>query len=134
MNQEILDLLDKHPAFLATKGTCGNPRLRPIQSALYYEGKLYFCTSKEKNMYKHMQNHAGIEICAFDDKETWIRIRGEAKFVESSEVKSKMFAKYPLLKNIYESPNNSIFAVFYLEKMSVKIQNFSGREEVIKDS
>ena len=38
--------------YLATKGTCGNPRVRPISSYIVHNGKLYFGTSKNKNLYK----------------------------------------------------------------------------------
>lgn len=41
--QDIMDFLDNNaPAFLATRGTCGNPRVRPIQSPLLYEDKNLF--------------------------------------------------------------------------------------------
>ncbi|TLD81391.1 pyridoxamine 5'-phosphate oxidase [Helicobacter sp. MIT 11-5569] len=132
MTQEVLEFLDNHVGFLATKGTCGNPRVRPMQSPLYYEGKLYVCTSKKKGICKHIQNFSGIELSAFDGKETWIRIRAEAVFDEDIEVKKKMFEKYAVVREIYKSPDNPDFAVFYFKNPSVKIQSFSGRDEVIK--
>lgn len=132
MTQEILDFLDKNVGFLATKGTCGNPRVRPVQSPLYCKGKLYACTSKRKGMYKHMQNFAGIELSAFDGKDMWIRIRAKAVFDENREIKQKMLEKYPVVQAIYKSPDNPDFAVFYFDEPSIKIQSFSGRDEVIK--
>lgn len=134
MTQEILDFLDKNVGFLATKGTCGNPRVRPIQSPLFYQGKLYYCTSKTKGMVKHIQNFSNVELCAFDSKETWIRIRAEIVFEDNAAVKEAMFAKYPLVKEIYVSPTNPDFAVFYFKNPSIKIQSLSGREEMIKES
>ncbi|CAM2801105.1 pyridoxamine 5'-phosphate oxidase family protein [Helicobacter burdigaliensis] len=132
MTEEILDILDNNPSFLATKGTCGNPRVRPIQSALFKEGKLYYCTSKKKNLYKHMQNFSGIEISAFNGKDTWVRIRGEAKFSEDLEIKKAMFLKYPIVKEIYKDVENEEFGIFYVENPSIKIQDFSGRDEVLR--
>lgn len=134
MTQEVLDILDKNVGFLATKGTCGNPRVRPIQSPLFFQDKLYYCTSKTKGMVKHIQNFSNVELCAFDSKETWVRIRAEVVFEESAEVKEAMFAKYPLVKEIYASPTNPNFTVFYFKNPSIKIQSLSGREEVIKES
>ncbi|WP_104721441.1 pyridoxamine 5'-phosphate oxidase family protein [Helicobacter mesocricetorum] len=132
MTQEILDFLDKHPTFLATKGTCGNPRVRPMQFALFKNGRLYFCTAKFKGIYKHIQNFNNVEFSAFDNQATWIRIRGVAKFDEDLSVKEAMFEKYPVVKEIYKTPSNPDFAVFYLEEVSIKIQDFNGRDEVIK--
>ena len=133
MTQEVLDFLDKNVGFLATKGTCGNPRVRPMQSPLLFEGKLYSCTSKAKGIYKHIQNFANVELSAFDGKETWIRIRAKAVFEDNLKVKEAMFEKYEVVRNIYKTPENPEFAVFYFESPSVKIQSFSGRDEVIKE-
>lgn len=133
MTQEVLDFLDKNVGFLATKGTCGNPRVRPMQSPLFFEGKLYSCTSKAKGIYKHIQNFANVELCAFDGEETWIRIRAKAVFEDNLKVKEAMFKKYEVVRNIYKTPENPEFAVFYFENPSVKIQSFSGRDEVIKE-
>ena len=54
--------------YLATKGTCGNPRVRPISSYIVHNGKLYFGTSKNKNLYKHIEQHSvnGSSIPIFD--------------------------------------------------------------------
>ena len=133
MTQEVLDFLDKNVGFLATKGTCGNPRVRPMQSPLLFEGKLYSCTSKAKGIYKHIQNFANVELSAFDGKETWIRIRAKAVFEDNLKVKEAMFEKYEVVRNIYKTPENPEFAVFYFENPSGKIQSFSGRDEVIKE-
>ena len=48
--KEIAQFLDDNaPAFLATLGTCGNPRVRPIQSPLLVGDKIYFCTANTKD-------------------------------------------------------------------------------------
>lgn len=55
--KEIAQFLDDNaPAFLATLGTCGNPRVRPIQSPLLVGDKIYFCTANTKGLFKHIKN------------------------------------------------------------------------------
>ena len=50
--KDLVEFLDNNPpAFLATLGTCGNPRIRPIQSPLLWEDKIYFCTSNTKKSF-----------------------------------------------------------------------------------
>lgn len=134
MTQEVLEFLDKNVGFLATKGTCGNPRVRPIQSPLFYGGKLYSCTSNKKGLFKHIQSFPNVELCAYDNVGTWIRIRAEIVFEDNLAVKEAMFAKYPLVKQIYQTPQNTEFEVFYFKNPSIKIQSFDGREEVLKES
>lgn len=61
--KEIAQFLDDNaPAFLATLGTCGNPRVRPIQSPLLMGDKIYFCTANTKGLFKHIKNYNGIEF------------------------------------------------------------------------
>ncbi len=125
--REIMDFLDSNaPAFLATLGTCGNPRVRPVQSPLLYEDKIYFCTSNEKNLYKHMQKHGGIEFCSCAKEGTFLRLRGQAVFEDKSAVKQAMFEKYAILKELYNSPSNPKFEVFYLDKLSARMQFLNG--------
>lgn len=48
--KEIAQFLDDNvPAFLATLGTCGNPRVRPIQSPLLVRDKIYFAQQIQKD-------------------------------------------------------------------------------------
>lgn len=131
--QDIENFLDANaPAFLATLGTCGNPRVRPVQSPLLYEGKIYFCTANSKNLYKHIKAHSGIEFCSCAKDGSFLRLRANAVFEDNKGVKEAMFAKYPELKNIYQSPDNPIFEVFYLDKLSARLQFLNGQFESYK--
>lgn len=131
--KEIINFLDNNaPAFLATLGTCGNPRVRPVQSPLLYEDKIYFCTSNAKNLFKHIQNHDGIEFCSCAKDGTFLRLRANAVFENNAEVKKEMFEKYPMLKELYENPNNPKFEVFYLKNLSARMQFLNGEFKLYK--
>ncbi len=131
--QDIKNFLDTNaPAFLATLGTCGNPRVRPVQSPLLYENKIYFCTANTKNLYKHIKAHSGIEFCSCAKDGTFLRLRANAVFEDNKKVKEAMFKKYPDLKHIYQSPENPTFEVFYLDKVSAKLQRLDGTFEIYK--
>lgn len=132
MTKEIIDFLENNVGFLATKGTCGNPRVRPMQSPLWIDNKFYCCTNKQKGLYKHILNHNGVELTSYDNKGTWIRIRANVKFVDDISLKEAMFNKYPLVKEIYKSVENEDFAIMHFDNLSIKIQDFSGRDEIIK--
>ena len=91
MTQEILDFLDENVTFLATKGTCGNPRVRPIKSALYKNGKLYFCTSNQKGMYKHMQNFAGVMMIWHSKRQCLKNIQLLKIFIKIQKIQILLF-------------------------------------------
>ena len=60
---EIGKILDLGVFYLATKGTCGNPRVRPMRSNIVHNGKLYLGTTLNKNLYKHITQYSGVELC-----------------------------------------------------------------------
>lgn len=122
MKQEIVEIIEQNTFFLATKGTCGNPRIRPMRSIVVDGDKLYFCTKKGKNLVKHIQNFSGVELCIFDNKRTWLRIRGEAKVIEKQDFSEK-------LQKIFKDSSADL-VIFGLDKMSIKLQDLDGREEV----
>lgn len=131
--EEIVNFLDNNaPAFLATLGICGNPRVRPVQSPLLYEDKIYFCTSNAKNLFKHIQNHDGIEFCSCAKDGTFLRLRANAVFEDNAEVKKAMFKKYKSLKGLYDNPKNSKFEVFYLNNLSARMQFLNGEFKLYK--
>lgn len=131
--KEIAQFLDENaPAFLATLGTCGNPRVRPMQSPLLVGERIYFCTANTKGLFKHIKNHKGIEFCSCAKDGTFLRLRANAIFEPNLEVKKMMFEKYPYLKQLYESPENSQFEVFYLDDLSARMQFMNGEFRLFK--
>lgn len=126
---DIVAFIDSnYTGFLATKGTCGNPRVRPVQSALVYNNKIYFATSVHKNLYKHIQNHSGIEYCTCSNNGGFLRLRGEARIVNHLDAKEAMMNRYPSIQEKYKSPDNPDFAIFYIENMSAQWQQ--GMEKI----
>ncbi len=131
--KEIAQSLDDNaPAFLATLGTCGNLRVRPIQSPLLVRDKIYFCTANTKGLFKHIKNYNGIEFCSCAKDGTFLRLRANAVFEPNLEVKKMMFEKYPYLVNLYETPQNPKFEVFYLDHLSARMQFMNGEFKLFK--
>lgn len=131
--KEIAQFLDDNAlAFLATLGTCGNPRVRPIQSPLLVGDKIYFFTANTKELFKHIKNYNGIEFCSCAKDGTFLRLRANAVFEPNLEVKKMMFKKYPHLVNLYETPQNPKFEVFYLDHLSARMQFMNGEFKLFK--
>lgn len=115
--KEIAQFLDDNaPAFLATLGTCGNPRVRPMQSPLLVGDRIYY----------------GIEFCSCSREGVFLRLRANAVFEPNAKVKELMFEKYPYLVSLYENPQNSRFEVFYLDNLSAKMQFPNGDFKLYK--
>ena len=54
--QDVANYLDNIGIqFLATIGLDGKPKVRPMQYMILDDGKLWFCTNSEKDVYKELQ-------------------------------------------------------------------------------
>ena len=112
--------------YLATIGIDGKPKVRPFQFMLEEDGKLYFCTSNQKNVYKEIENQPYVEFCASGENFSWLRLNGKVVFSQEIAIKSKILDGNPIVKSIYKTPDNPIFEAFYLDEASATIADFSG--------
>ena len=89
------------------------------------EKKLWFCTNNKKDVYEDMLNNPEIEISVSDKNYAWIRLNGKAVFENNMNVKEACMSN-PIVKGQYNSPDNPIFEVFYLDNAQATIADFSG--------
>lgn len=94
----------------------GRPRVRPFGFVMKRDNKLYFCTNKNKEVYKQLVKNPEVEISAVEkDGMTWLRLRGTVKFDESKEAKAQVFKEAPQLLKIYpKGEDDEVFITFYL--------------------
>ena len=93
--------------------------------ALEKDGKLWFCTNNQKEVYKDMQENPYVEISVSSPEYAWIRLSGKVVFENNMEVKQGCMEN-PIVKSQYDTADNPIFEVFYLEDAHGVIADFSG--------
>ena len=130
MNEVIKFLIDNPVQYFSTVGLDGRPKVRPFQFMLEKEGKLYFCTNNEKDVYSQIQNNPYVEICTSTPNCAWIRLSGKAKFTKDLDIKKSIIEHSPLVKSLYQNAENPIFEAFYLEDAKATIADFSGNPPV----
>jgi uncharacterized pyridoxamine 5'-phosphate oxidase family protein len=124
---EVADFLSKSGIqYFSTSGLDGKPKVRPFQFMLEEGGKLYFCTSNRKSVFKEMEGQPYVEICASGENASWLRLSGKAAFVKDLVVKARIQEASPLVKGIYKTPDNPVFEAFYLEEAVATFADFSG--------
>ena len=112
---EVVNFLQENPVqYLATVGRDGKAKCRPFMFAGEMDGKLWFCTNNTKEVYKDMQANPNIEVSVSSPAYAWIRLNGEAVF-ENNMAAKEMCIQNPIVKGQYQSADNPIFVVFYLE-------------------
>lgn len=123
---EVVKFLEENPVqYLATIGRDGKAKCRPFMFCFEQGGKLWFCTNSTKDVYKDIQINPYIEISVSSPSYAWIRLNGKAIFENNMDVKEGCMNN-PIVKGQYQTADNPIFEVFYLEDAYAIIADFSG--------
>jgi uncharacterized pyridoxamine 5'-phosphate oxidase family protein len=119
-------LVKSEVQYLATIGLDGDPKVRPFQFMLEEGGRLYFCTSNQKPVFKEMQKHPRVELCASGENFSWLRLAGRVVFSKDLGLKARIQDASPIVKSIYQTPDNPTFEVFHLDGATGTLADFSG--------
>jgi uncharacterized pyridoxamine 5'-phosphate oxidase family protein len=123
---EVLKFLQENPVqYLATVGHDGKAKCRPFMFCSEHEGKLWFCTNNTKDVYKDIKENPYVEVSVSSTTYAWIRLNGKAVFENNMAVK-EICMNNPIVKGQYQTADNPIFEVFYLEGAKAVIADFSG--------
>jgi len=123
----VTDFLVKSQVqYLATIGLDDKPKVRPFQFLLEEGGRLYFCTSNQKPVFQEMQKHPYVEFCASGANFSWLRLTGKVIFSKDLGLKARIQDVSPIVKSIYQTPDDPVFEVFYLDGAAATLADFSG--------
>ena len=125
MNEAIAFLRENPVQYLATVGRDGRAKCRPFMFAGDLDGKLWFCTNNQKDVYRDIVENPYVEVSVASPAYAWIRLSGKAVFEDSREAK-EMCMGNPIVKSQYQTADNPIFVVFYLEEARAVLADFSG--------
>lgn len=128
---EIMKLLGGGTVFFIASVEGDKARVRPFSFIMDFEGKLYFCTNNQKKVYKQLNANPNLEISAMVEGGKWIRLNGKAVFDGNLAAKKKTFEIMPSLANIYQTPENPIFEVFYLKDPKATVYSMTAQPEEI---
>ena len=128
--KEILDYLNGITFYLATVD--GNiPKVRPFGFVMEFEGKLYFATSNNRDVYRQLKANPNFEVCTASTKQSWIRISGKAVFDTRHEVLESVYDKSAFFKEKYEGESNPELSMFYIEDGSATFYNFDSSPRTV---
>ncbi|WNY25213.1 pyridoxamine 5'-phosphate oxidase family protein [Methanolapillus millepedarum] len=98
-----------------------------VVQCLFTEGsKAYFCTSCEKPMYDQLVRNPNVSFCVHPQNYSPVlSVSGKVTFVEDQALKARVLAVSPMSRNVYKTPDNPVFKVFYIEIEDVKTYSFA---------
>lgn len=128
---EVLTFLQDNPVFYLATVEGNIPKVRPFGFAMNFEGKLYFCTSNQKPVFRQLSANPNFEVCTTSKTNEWLRLKGKAVFNTTRQTKQAALDAMPMLKNMY-SVDDSLFELFYIENAEATFSDMKGGSRTIK--
>jgi uncharacterized pyridoxamine 5'-phosphate oxidase family protein len=120
---KVVDFLNEAKTYYLATVEGDEARVRPIGATVEYNGKVYFGTNNQKEMFKQLIKNPSVAISGMNNTH-WIRITGMAVVDNSADAKRAMLEANPVLKDMY-SINDGIFEVFFIEDMKAVLYSFT---------
>jgi uncharacterized pyridoxamine 5'-phosphate oxidase family protein len=94
---------------------------------LFSDGnKVYFCTSSAKPVYDQLTAHPDVSFCTHPaDFSPVLSVNGKAVFVDNLALKTRALDENPGIKGIYNTPDNPVFRLFYIDVAEVETFSFA---------
>lgn len=125
--KEVIDFLSANKMGSLATVEDGKPHVRPWGFMLAQDGKLWFCTANNKNVFYQLQKNPAIAFTSSNSEFVTIRVCGEVTFSNDVGMKKTILENNPMVKGIYQTPDNPIFEIFYLDHGTAVISGFSGQ-------
>lgn len=124
--QEVLAILQDPSSigYLATVDN-GMPRVRPFGFMFEENGRLYFCTSSTKDVYRQIETVPFIEYSKTRRDMVWIRVSGEIQFDDDISKRERILEQIPELKMVFRTADDPKFKVFYLDHGNAILDDFT---------
>jgi uncharacterized pyridoxamine 5'-phosphate oxidase family protein len=104
----------------------GKIKTRVFQYLFADGNKVYFCTSNEKPVYNQIKANPHVSFCTYPaDFSPVLSINGKAIFVDDLTLKAQALEENPGIKGIYNTPDNPIFELFYINVEEVETFSFA---------
>lgn len=128
--EKVLDFLKANKIFYLATTDGAQPHVRPLGFVMEYDGKLTFCTSNQKEMYKQLAANPNVEICCTDQSYNTLRICGKVEFCTTEAAQQKALEAMPALSRLY-SAGDGKFEIFYLVEGQAVYQTMSGEKQLL---
>lgn len=125
--KEIIDFLNANAMGSLATVKENKPCVRPWGFMLEQDGKLWFCTANNKEVFSQLKKNPAIEFCSTSKEYVTVRISGEVTFSDDLNMKAAIINHCDLVKSIYQTPDNPIFEIFYLAHGKAVMSDFSGQ-------
>ena len=119
----VYEFIKANPVFHIATVDGDKARVRPFGFMMKRNNRLYFCTNKNKEVYKQLTQNPNIEISVMgSDGSSWLRVKGTIAFDESRDAKVQAFEESPNLLRIYpKGADDEVFVTFYFTNAEARL-------------
>lgn len=104
----------------------GKIKTRVFQYLFSDGNKTYFCTSNEKPVYEQIKTNPYVSFCTYPANfYPVLSVNGKAVFVNDIALKTRALDENPAIKGIYNTPDNPVFEIFYIDVEEVETFSFA---------
>lgn len=135
----VLTYLTSIPAwYLATidEADPEQPRVRPFSFACVDEGRLWFCTSRDKDVWHELSAHPKFELSGWKPGSYWIVLSGEADLAADARVSERVrqagFAHMTGIGEEHASAHDGRLAFFSVRSGRARFCDIDGSERVVE--
>ena len=129
--QEVYAFIKAQKTYYIATIDGDQPRVRPFGTVHIFDGKLYIQSGRKKNVAHQIEANPKIEIVAYDNKGTWIRVAAEAIPDDRIEAQESMLSEYPELRGMY-TPGDGNNVVYYLQNATATFSCFGKDDRKIQ--
>jgi uncharacterized pyridoxamine 5'-phosphate oxidase family protein len=123
----FIAVLQENPNGVLANRNGDRLRTQIVTFQFFENNRIYFGTNSSKPMYGQLQRYPYVSYCQYaDEYEPVVSINGKVVFVEDAALKTRLINGSAYLKQLYQTPGNPIFKVFYIDAEEVETFDSEG--------
>lgn len=125
-----VEILRQNPNGVLATNDGGSVKTRVFQFLFAQENKMYFCTNSQKPVYDQLVKNPNVSFCTHPaDFSKVLSLSGKVVFADDMELKKRALDENPPIKGMYETADNPVFKLFYIEVKEIETFDFQNGTE-----
>ncbi|MDR0885001.1 MAG: pyridoxamine 5'-phosphate oxidase family protein [Clostridiales Family XIII bacterium] len=105
-------------------------RTRMLQYLFTEENKVYLSTSNKKALFAQLQANPNVSFCTYSESFTSVlSVYGKVVFEQDCTLRARALDANRLMRNIYTTPENPSFELFYIDVEEVVTFDFANGKQ-----
>ncbi|MHC4060887.1 MAG: pyridoxamine 5'-phosphate oxidase family protein [Planctomycetota bacterium] len=114
--EDVFEFIKKNPVFALATAQDNKPHVRNMMLYRADDKGIIFNTGENKDVHRQLQANPQVEICFYNaDQGRQVRISGTVETLEDLDLKKRVVADYPFLKDWVDREGYEVLIVYCLK-------------------